>query len=143
MSDESNPITHSDIGARAGMQTMSLPAQNESSIHTSCSDVVVSTSTGHQVGDGGRHRGYFELRNQKLREQKEQSKSDVLANVRIYINGYLSNTTDIEMKRIVTLAGGRIMFVLFMLVSYINPPNSISFIGLLHLGQRISSLLSN
>lgn len=33
-----------------------------------------------------------------------------MRNVRIYINGYLEGTTDIEMKRIVTIAGGQIMY---------------------------------
>ena len=28
----------------------------------------------------------------------------------VYINGYLADTTDIEMKRIVTLAGGQILY---------------------------------
>jgi hypothetical protein len=61
--------------------------------------------------NGGRRREYFEYRNQKLRDQREESKSKLLENVRIYINGYLSNTTDIEMKRMITLAGGRVMLV--------------------------------
>ena len=39
------------------------------------------------------------------------SKASVLKGVRVYINGYLRNTTDIEMKRIVALAGGQVLYV--------------------------------
>jgi hypothetical protein len=35
----------------------------------------------------------------------------VLNNTRIYINGYLQDTTDIEMKRVIIEAGGRVVFV--------------------------------
>ena len=35
----------------------------------------------------------------------------VMRGVRVYINGYLRDTTDIEMKRTVTLAGGQVLFV--------------------------------
>jgi len=91
LSDESNPITHSDIGER--------------------SDHVVSAATGHQRGEGSRRKGYFESRKAKLAEQKAEQKDEckVLEGVRLYIDGYLSDTTDIEMKRIVTMAGGQIM----------------------------------
>ncbi|KAA1466316.1 hypothetical protein DENSPDRAFT_768411, partial [Dentipellis sp. KUC8613] len=34
----------------------------------------------------------------------------ILQNVRVYINGYLRDTTDIEMKRRVIEAGGRVMY---------------------------------
>ena len=52
---------------------------------------------------------YLEVRAKKLAEQlPQESTSQVLRNVRVYINGYLEDTTDIEMKRIVTLAGGQI-----------------------------------
>ena len=37
--------------------------------------------------------------------------SSVLSNTRIYINGYLRGTTDIEMKRVITEAGGQVLFV--------------------------------
>lgn len=51
-------------------------------------------------------------RHRKLADQlPETSDTHVLRNVRVYINGYLDNTTDIEMKRIVTLAGGQVMCV--------------------------------
>jgi hypothetical protein len=56
-------------------------------------------------------------RRSKLREQqRERTTSDmgILRNTRIYINGYLESTTDIEMKRIVVEAGGEIVQVLFI-----------------------------
>jgi hypothetical protein len=37
--------------------------------------------------------------------------SSILSNTRIYINGYLRGTTDIEMKRVITEAGGQVLFV--------------------------------
>ena len=37
--------------------------------------------------------------------------TSVLSNTRIYINGYLRGTTDIEMKRVITEAGGQVLFV--------------------------------
>jgi len=88
----SNPITHSDIRQR--------------------SDRVFSTSTGHQVSDGRRgQRICFEDR-KKLKHayQGEDSFNDapkIFRNVRVYINGFLDNTTDIEMKRIITQYGGQ------------------------------------
>ncbi|KAG7449057.1 uncharacterized protein BT62DRAFT_963888 [Guyanagaster necrorhizus] len=91
--DESNPLTHSDLVDR--------------------SDHVISTSTGHQVAEAriSRRTEYFEARAQKLAQQREQgrSESQILRNTRIYIDGYLSGTTDIEMKRIVTEAGGTVL----------------------------------
>lgn len=48
------------------------------------------------------------LRSQ-LPERLEGPEGNVLRGVRVYINGYLEDTTDIEMKRIVTLAGGQIL----------------------------------
>ncbi|KAH9951691.1 hypothetical protein B0H21DRAFT_874324 [Amylocystis lapponica] len=93
--DESNPITHSDIYQR--------------------SDHVTSAATGHQRSDGrGAHqKSYMESRSKKLKNQLPDKPSGpdarVLRNVRVYINGYLEDTTDIEMKRIVTLAGGQVM----------------------------------
>ena len=35
----------------------------------------------------------------------------VLEGIKIYVGGYMAGTTDIEMKRIVTMAGGKIMWV--------------------------------
>lgn len=90
LSDESNPITHSDIGLR--------------------SDHVVSAATGHQRSDGrGSARQYYESRKQKLEYQTPSKGSALFSNVRVYINGYLRDTTDIEMKRIVAQAGGEVL----------------------------------
>lgn len=74
-------------------------------------DTVVSAATGHQRGERrGRGDGkqYFEDRNKKLDLQRnqQQASSGALRNVRVYIGGYLNGTTDIEMKRLITLAGG-------------------------------------
>ncbi|EPQ59404.1 hypothetical protein GLOTRDRAFT_70814 [Gloeophyllum trabeum ATCC 11539] len=93
LGDESNPITHSDIRHR--------------------SDYITSAATGHQRGEGGRGRGeYLKSRGKKLEEQNapvENAPCKPMTNVRIYIDGYLADTTDIEMKRIVVEAGGRAM----------------------------------
>ncbi|KIY74126.1 hypothetical protein CYLTODRAFT_364485 [Cylindrobasidium torrendii FP15055 ss-10] len=100
LSNEANPLTHSDLYER--------------------SDHAISTSTGHQVADGagGSAPGYWEQRTRKLAVQREDAATDththevvpqVLRHTRIYINGYLDGTTDIEMKRIVTEAGGQIL----------------------------------
>lgn len=73
-------------------------------------DSVVSFMNGHQRGGGGHRSEYYEDRSKKLVEQRhESSASRILENVFVYIDGYLDDTTDIEMKRIVTLAGGQIM----------------------------------
>ncbi|KAI0775922.1 hypothetical protein BD413DRAFT_469530 [Trametes elegans] len=93
LGDKSNPITNSDIYQR--------------------SDHICSAATGHQRSDGrGPRKSYMEVRNRKLDDQLPEKSTEgvpVLRNVRIYINGYLEDTTDIEMKRIVTLAGGQVM----------------------------------
>ncbi|KAH8999221.1 hypothetical protein EDB92DRAFT_942410 [Lactarius akahatsu] len=90
LTEDSNPITHSDIGLR--------------------SDHVVSLATGHQKPDGPSHRRvYVKERNAKLRDQREEATSNVLSNTSIYINGYLRGTTDIEMKRVITEAGGQVL----------------------------------
>ncbi|KAG1759816.1 hypothetical protein EDD22DRAFT_904293 [Suillus occidentalis] len=103
LADESNPITHSNIYER--------------------SDHVVSAASGHQRSDrrgSGHGRGYFDERSEKLEIQKYENAHDlhlvkrdktegkrgVLSGVRIYIGGYLEGTTDIEMKRIISGAGG-------------------------------------
>jgi hypothetical protein len=41
-----------------------------------------------------------------VKENESEGKGSVLSGVRVYIGGYLAGTTDIEMKRIVTDAGG-------------------------------------
>jgi len=55
----------------------------------------------------------------------------VLDGVRVYINGYLSDTTDIEMKRIVTQAGGKIMSVHFIEALYVYFFNEQRYLGTL------------
>jgi len=70
---------------------------------------------------GGHRRAYLNERSEKLDVQKQENAQDirpvkqeesakgkgsVLSGVRVYINGYLAGTTDIEMKRIVAGAGG-------------------------------------
>ena len=45
-------------------------------------------------------------------DEPPKAKRLVMEGVRVYINGYLCDTTDIEMKRTVTLAGGQVLFVL-------------------------------
>ncbi|OSX60183.1 hypothetical protein POSPLADRAFT_1058358 [Postia placenta MAD-698-R-SB12] len=94
LSDESNPITHSDIYER--------------------SDHISSAATGHQRSDRRvNQKSYWESRSEKLAQQLPEKPSGrdakVLSNVLVYINGYLDGTTDTEMKRIVTLAGGQIL----------------------------------
>jgi hypothetical protein len=77
-------------------------------------DVVISTVTGHQRGGGSRRKEYYKHHNSKLSDQRSERKeteTKVLHGVRLYINGYLNDTTDIEMKRIVTMAGGQILWV--------------------------------
>lgn len=82
-------------------------------INAACSDYVISVSTGHQVSEGTTNRRkYLEDRAKKLKIQmkdKASTRSDpqVLDNVRVYIDGFLSGTTDIEMKRIISGAGGQ------------------------------------
>ncbi|THV08396.1 hypothetical protein K435DRAFT_771909 [Dendrothele bispora CBS 962.96] len=98
LTHEANPITHSDIGQR--------------------SDHVVSMASGHQVSEGGsrNQQQYFEHRNEKLAQQQEGPSAEVpqvMRNVKVYIDGFLSNTTDIEMKRVVSRAGGQVLFVSF------------------------------
>ncbi|KAF8076539.1 hypothetical protein FPV67DRAFT_421498 [Lyophyllum atratum] len=94
LSDESNPITHSDLRER--------------------SDHVVSCTTGHQISEARRdQRSWLQDRESKLVVQRDDkpktNEAQVLNNVRIYINGYLENTTDIEMKKIVIRAGGQLV----------------------------------
>ena len=77
-------------------------------------DYVTSTTTGHQRSEGrGNHKPYLEDRSKKLAEQLPAHscppETNVLRGVRAYIDGYLVNSTDIEMKRIVKLAGGDVM----------------------------------
>ncbi|KAI0701800.1 hypothetical protein BC835DRAFT_1264612 [Cytidiella melzeri] len=94
LSDEANPITRSDIYTRT--------------------DHVTSTATGHQRSNGRvNQKLYLEERGKKLQEQLPDSlvsrEVKVLRGVRVYLDGYLEDTTDIEMKRIVALAGGQVL----------------------------------
>lgn len=73
-------------------------------------------ATGHQRSDGrANHKPYLASRSKKLAEQLPVQPSapedNVLRGVRVYIDGYLANSTDIEMKRIVKLAGGQVLSV--------------------------------
>lgn len=80
-------------------------------------DTVVSATTGHQRGEGRTPHGasakaYFEDRSRKLSLQRRDEPSrGVLSNVRVYIDGYLSGTTDIEMRRVIAQAGGTTLYV--------------------------------
>jgi len=94
LSDQDNPITKSDI--------------SESSIY------VFSTATGHQVSEGRTDRRlYLEDRARKITAQSseaaEQEQPPILVNVRCYINGFLAGTTDLEMKRLIISAGGKVL----------------------------------
>ncbi|KAJ6628772.1 hypothetical protein B0H10DRAFT_1989283 [Mycena sp. CBHHK59/15] len=94
LADESNPITHSDSAAHA--------------VHVS------STATGHQVSEGRSNRRlYLEDRGKKLNVQTKEATAtnepQVLVNVRCYINGFLADTTDLEMKRMITSVGGEVL----------------------------------
>ncbi|KAF9076801.1 hypothetical protein BDP27DRAFT_1413949 [Rhodocollybia butyracea] len=95
LKEESNPITHSDLYERT--------------------EHLVSMSSGHQVSEGRKnHRLYHDERNHKLAAQKETTTASeqpqILLNVKVYIDGFLKDTTDIEMKRVVTMAGGKILY---------------------------------
>jgi hypothetical protein len=75
-------------------------------------DRVISLTTGHQRPEGRSQRqGYVRHSNQKLKDQREEKVLGALCDTRIYINGYLRDTTDIEMKRIITEAGGQALLV--------------------------------
>ena len=72
-------------------------------------------ATGHQRSDGRANQTqYLKLRSKKLEEQRperESSSEGVLHGLRVYIDGYIDNTSDLEMKELVTLAGGTVMYV--------------------------------
>ncbi|KAJ6486380.1 hypothetical protein C8R47DRAFT_1016023 [Mycena vitilis] len=96
LANDSNPITHSD--------------SYENSTY------VFSTSTGHQVSEGqGNRRLYLEHRAKKISVQTaaeagtEPEQPQVLRNVKCYINGFLDKTTDLEMKRMIVAAGGKVL----------------------------------
>ncbi|KAF8914043.1 hypothetical protein CPB84DRAFT_1699444 [Gymnopilus junonius] len=93
LSDTSNPITHSDIYERT--------------------DHIVSFSTGHQVSEGRRSRTiHFEDRASKLHSQQGDlsiNSAGILKNTKIYVDGYLESTTDLEVKGLVLQTGGKIV----------------------------------
>ncbi|KAJ4478280.1 hypothetical protein J3R30DRAFT_3290491 [Lentinula aciculospora] len=94
LKEETNPITHSDLYERT--------------------EHVVSMASGHQVSESRKnHRVYHDQRRKKLSLQKEITSAaeqpQILSDVKAYIDGLLIGTTDIEMKRMVTLAGGQIL----------------------------------
>lgn len=64
-------------------------------------------------------------------DESPKTKKLVMEGVRVYINGYLCDTTDIEMKRTVTLAGGQALFV-----SFSHPPQPINTITLTLASRR-------
>ncbi|CAA7259894.1 unnamed protein product [Cyclocybe aegerita] len=107
LSDESNPITHSDIRLR--------------------SDHIVSFASGHQVAEERvNQRFYIAARERMLSVQREASSSSggpsVFKGVKIYIDGYLEATTDIEIKRLVSDGGGQVVQVQVLCPDY--SPNS-------------------
>ncbi|EJU06428.1 hypothetical protein DACRYDRAFT_19592 [Dacryopinax primogenitus] len=93
LSSESNPITHSTAYERC--------------------EPTSSAATGHQRSDGRRSQLYFKSRNIKLREQAKERghENEVFHGCVVYINGYMNGTTDLEVKRIVGLGGGRVRYM--------------------------------
>ena len=92
-----NPITHSNVADRT--------------------EHYVAFSTGHQVAEERTNqRSYMAIREDKLRVQHDEvSKSGndgnkILKGTRIYVNGYLESTTDLEVKRIVIQLGGQLVY---------------------------------
>lgn len=87
-------------------------------------DTVVSATTGHQRGEGRTPHGvtsktYSGDRSRKLSlQRRDEISNGILGNVRVYIDGYLDGTTDIEMKRIIAQAGGTTVYV-FQLVTWL------------------------
>lgn len=84
--------------------------------HSNLLDRVVSTASGHQVAEERMDRQlYLEDRKRKLADQREKCSDPrglILRYTRIYIDGYLEGETDIEIKRMITLGGGHVMFVI-------------------------------
>lgn len=112
-----NPIQlHIRTSISAQVSTIGLYLRdllNKITVLKLSADHISSAATGHQRSERRvNQKNYWESRNEKLAQQRPEkpsgSEANVLRNVRVYINGYLDGTTDIEMKRIVTLAGGQI-----------------------------------
>ena len=94
LSDPTNPITHSNIADRT--------------------DHYVAFATGHQVAQERiDQRAYMSYREEKLQSQREVNNIDesnsIMKGVKIYVNGYLEGTTDIEIKKIVVQCGGQVV----------------------------------
>lgn len=79
-------------------------------------------------------------------EQACNMNTNVLRNVKAYIDGFLENTTDIEMKRIITEAGGEVLYVLSLSVflfptfssnpTYSLPPLALALLQVLRLKRH-------
>jgi hypothetical protein len=78
-----------------------------------CAGLICSPATGHQRSEERYNRSlYLHDRSRKLKEQLSATNSTaVLGGVSIWIDGYLEDTTDIEMKEVVKAAGGEIKYV--------------------------------
>ncbi|KAG8920902.1 hypothetical protein FRC00_009379 [Tulasnella sp. 408] len=92
LKDVANPITHSSAEQRY--------------------DYVSSCCTGHERRDGSHPGGYQASRSRKLMEQERakgtgarEEASTVMKGVRAYF-GFCDDNTDIELRRIISLAGG-------------------------------------
>ena len=109
------------------------------------SDHVSSMVTGHQRSEMRIDRTAF-LHHRKLKleaQMQGQHESQILVNVRLYIDGFLNNTTDIEMKRIVTLAGGEVMYVSSHSMHALRRTDRVTSIGIQLRVQPTSSHLSS
>jgi len=94
-----NPITHSNVADRT--------------------EHYVTFSTGHQVAEGRINQGsYMASREDKLRVQHDEipksryegNNNNILKGTRIYVNGYLESTTDLEVKKIIIQLGGQLVY---------------------------------
>lgn len=81
---------------------------------------------------------YVKERSVKLKEQLPQVGTGILKGVRVWIDGYLDDTTDIEMKRIVKLAGGEILCVPLLYKLIRLAPTPLGCLGIQHPARRIS-----
>ncbi|KZT53289.1 hypothetical protein CALCODRAFT_440282 [Calocera cornea HHB12733] len=93
LTSEKNPITHSSAYQRC--------------------EPTSSVATGHQRAEGRRSQLYFKSRNSKLRDQAQErgKENDVFKGCVVYVNGFMKGTTDLEVKRIVGIGGGRCRYV--------------------------------
>ena len=81
-------------------------------------DHYVTFASGHQVAQERIHQAaYITYREDKLQIQHEANNSigdnnnALFKGVKVYINGYLEGTTDIEVKKVVVQCGGQIAWV--------------------------------